>query len=75
MFSALGADAIYNLPNVLQRGMMPGELFGTAAPTSGAWRQGAKVQSLYPTPGGQMGWVCVNEGEPGGWRPFGRVEV
>lgn len=75
MFSALGADAIYNLPNALQRGTMPGELFGTAAPTSGAWWQGARVQSLYPAPGGPMGWVCVNEVEPGGWRPFGCVEV
>ena len=75
MSSAQGDDAIYNLPSDLQRGTMPGELFGAAAPTSGTWRQGSRVHSLYPAPGGPMGWVCVNGGSPGGWRPFGRVET
>lgn len=73
MSSALGTDAIYNLPSALQRGSMPGEFYGTAAPTTGAWQQRDRVHNLYPSAGGVMGWVCVAGGTPGTWKTFGSV--
>lgn len=36
-------------------------------PTAGYWRPGQQVWNTHPTGGGVLGWVCVEEGWPGGW--------
>lgn len=73
MSSVAGNDVMVGAPSTMQRGSMPGEFYGTAAPTSGAYAQGNRVHSLYPAAGGVMGWVCVVGGTPGTWRAFGNV--
>ncbi len=64
---------IGNMYEVLQRGTLPEVYFGSGAPTSGYFRQGARVEHLYPAPGGNTGWVCVAAGSPGTWRTYGSV--
>lgn len=48
-------------------------VMGTAAPTTGAWIRGDKVQSSVVTAGGNEGWVCISSGTPGTWVPYGYV--
>jgi hypothetical protein len=39
------------------------------------WYPGAiQINNTSPLPGGWSGWVCVQEGYPGAWRGFGRIE-
>ena len=64
---------IINLNEALQRGELPYHWFGTAAPTTGTWVQGARVENLYPVAGGVAGWVCVVAGSPGTWKTYGNV--
>jgi hypothetical protein len=45
----------------------------TAPPTAGTWRAGDKVWHSDPSPGGNIGWVCVAGGSPGDWKEFGRI--
>lgn len=68
-----GVDGGYNIPETLQRGNEVDVYYGTAAPSSGTWPQGAKVYSKYPSAGGYLGWVCVVGGTPGTWKTFGPV--
>lgn len=46
---------------------------GTAAPTSGSYRQGDIVWNTLPTPTGYVGWVCTKPGTPGLWKQFGQI--
>lgn len=46
---------------------------GDAIPTTGSYRQGDVVWNANPQPTGYMGWVCVREGTPGTWKPFGQI--
>jgi len=47
---------------------------GTAAPVTGTWTQGDQVRNIGPTAIGQpIGWVCIADGTPGTWRPFGVI--
>lgn len=46
---------------------------GDAIPTAGSYRQGDVVWNTNPQPTGYMGWVCVREGTPGVWKPFGQI--
>ncbi|MEA3044279.1 MAG: hypothetical protein QOH47_2117 [Sphingomonadales bacterium] len=50
-----------------------GELIGTAAPTSGAWKRGARIYNFTPSASGTEGWVCIAAGSPGTWKAFGSV--
>jgi hypothetical protein len=45
----------------------------SGAPTTGKYRQGDVVWNNNPVTEGFIGWVCVREGEPGNWAPFGRI--
>ena len=45
----------------------------SGAPTTGKYRQGDVVWNNNPVTEGFIGWVCVREGEPGSWAPFGRI--
>jgi len=42
-------------------------------PTNGTYNKGDVVWSNDPKPTGYMGWVCVREGTPGMWKPFGQI--
>lgn len=42
-------------------------------PTSGTYQKGDIVWSENPVPTGYVGWVCVREGTPGEWKPFGQI--
>ena len=46
---------------------------GSSMPTSGTYKQGDVVWNENPKPTGYMGWVCVREGTPGEWKPFGQI--
>lgn len=43
-------------------------------PTSGNYVIGDIVWNSEPLPGRFVGWVCVNQGSPGLWSGFGRIE-
>jgi hypothetical protein len=51
---------------------------GNAPPTSGVWQKGDGVVNVDPDPNipakAWRGWICVAAGEPGKWRPYGRLE-
>lgn len=49
--------------------------WGTAAPTTGAWKQGDMVQNSTPSAGGPEGWICVSTGSPGTWAAFGNSRL
>ena len=42
-------------------------------PTSGTFRKGDIVWNTNTVPTGYVGWVCVREGSPGEWKPFGQI--
>lgn len=45
----------------------------SSAPTSGSYRKGDIVWNEDPKPTGWVGWICVRDGTPGSWRPFGQI--
>jgi hypothetical protein len=55
------------------------ETTGSAAPNgaspraSGNWEQGDIVWNSSPTAGGNVGWVCTADGNPGTWKTFGVI--
>lgn len=49
------------------------EVYGTAAPATGAWRVGEIVWNTAPAAAGNIGWVCTTAGTPGTWKQFGTV--
>jgi hypothetical protein len=42
-------------------------------PQSGQHKKGDIVWNENPAIEGYIGWVCVRDGAPGGWAPFGRI--
>lgn len=46
---------------------------GTAAPTTGHYAKGDIVWNQDPKATDYIGWVCVVEGAPGAWLPFGVI--
>jgi len=42
-------------------------------PVSGNYSKGDVVWNSNPRAGGHVGWVCVREGTPGEWKPFGPI--
>jgi hypothetical protein len=48
---------------------------GNAAPTDGAYQKGDIVYNSDPQEGLYIGWVCVETGAPGRWKPFGKIEL
>ena len=45
----------------------------TAAPTTGTYAVGDKVENSVPAAGGYIGWVCVTAGTPGTWKGYGLI--
>ena len=48
---------------------------GTAVPTNGTFRQGDIVYNTNAVATGYVGWVCVRDGTPGQWKPFGAISA
>lgn len=46
---------------------------GNSIPTSGTYRKGDIMWSDNPKPTGYVGWICIREGTPGTWKPFGQI--
>lgn len=47
---------------------------GTAAPTTGEWARGDRINNASPSAGGFAGWICTTAGTPGTWKGFGAIE-
>jgi hypothetical protein len=48
-------------------------LTGSGAPVSGTFNRGDIVWNTHPIENSYIGWVCVVEGTPGEWLPFGAI--
>jgi hypothetical protein len=48
---------------------------GTEEPTTGTYKKGDIVWDADPKAGGYAGWICIREGAPGMWKPFGQIAV
>ena len=46
-----------------------------SSPQSGNYVKGDIVWNSDPKPTGYVGWVCVREGSPGEWKPFGQIST
>ena len=46
---------------------------GDGIPTIGLYNQGDIVWHDAPSPGGNLGWICIRTGTPGEWRSFGSI--
>jgi hypothetical protein len=68
-----GTSPSWNDPYILDRRNWP----GTAPPTEGVWQKGDGVINTDPDPNvparAWRGWICIEAGEPGVWRPYGAI--
>lgn len=55
--------------------MAPSIVYATAAPTTGAWKQGDIAYNTNPLPGASVGWICTAGGSPGTWKAFGTIDL
>lgn len=46
---------------------------GANIPTVGNYNKGDIVWNLDPKPTGYVGWICIKDGSPGMWKPFGQI--
>lgn len=46
---------------------------GIAIPATGNFNKGDICWNQNPTEIGYVGWICVNAGNPGSWKPFGLI--
>jgi len=46
---------------------------GTSAPRTGSFNRGDIFWNTEPRTGQPIGWVCIVQGTPGEWRPFGII--
>lgn len=46
-----------------------------STPTGGSYKIGDVVWNSKPQPTGYVGWICVREGSPGVWKPFGQISA
>lgn len=46
---------------------------GSSTPTSGNYKKGDVVWNDNPQSTSYIGWVCIREGTPGEWKPFGQI--
>lgn len=48
---------------------------GEKAPSNGFYRQGDIVWNSNPQPTSYVAWICIREGTPGVWKPFGQIST
>jgi hypothetical protein len=46
---------------------------GSKIPDSGHYKKGDLIWNSDPKPSGYVGWICVRDGTPGIWKPFGKI--
>jgi len=46
---------------------------GAMIPKNGTYKKGDVVWNENPQPTGYAGWICIQSGTPGEWRPFGQI--
>jgi len=46
---------------------------GTSKPNAGTYRKGDICWNSDPEATAYIGWVCIKEGTPGEWLPFGQI--
>ena len=46
---------------------------GSSEPQNGSYRKGDIVWNDNPKPTGYVGWICITDGTPGVWKPFGQI--
>lgn len=46
----------------------------SSAPKSGIWKLGDIVYNSKPKVNNYIGWICIEAGNPGVWKPFGFIE-
>jgi len=53
-----------------------GKKFETGAdiPSGGNYVLGDIIWNTNPVPTGYVGWICVRNGNPGEWKPFGQIQ-
>jgi hypothetical protein len=68
-------ELLYRIDRDQVRDLVNAVVSGTAPPSSGTWARGDIMYHLEPTPGGNVGWVCVEGGAPGQWSTFGAIEA
>lgn len=56
-------------------GVVDGQDWGTAAPTTGTWARGWIRWNTLPVAGGNAGWICVTAGPPGTWKQWGVINA
>lgn len=47
--------------------------WATAPPADGPSQHGDLLLNALPAANGLIGWVCVEDGTPGVWRPWGAI--
>ena len=48
-------------------------IYDTQPPIYGYWHKGSKVYNTEPSAGSYVGWICVESGNSGIWKPFGAI--
>jgi RNase P/RNase MRP subunit p29 len=48
--------------------------YATGMPRTGTHARGSIVWNSEPVQGSYAGWICTATGEPGEWRPFGKID-
>jgi len=60
-------------PYIIDRRNTP----GTEPPKTGVWKKGDCIRNTDPDPAvpakAWAGWICIKDGEPGGWVPYGAL--
>lgn len=46
---------------------------GETPPSTGSFRKGDIVWNSNPKPTSYVGWICILDGTPGEWKPFGTI--
>lgn len=48
--------------------------YAPSKPTNGTYNKGDIIWNSEPKPNGNVGWICVQSGNPGTWCPFGEIK-
>lgn len=46
---------------------------GSGEPKTGSYKVGDIIWNESPKPTGYVGWICIKDGTPGIWKPFGQI--
>jgi hypothetical protein len=52
---------------------LPRQYYGSAIPSTGAWKVGDIMWKTVPVSGSEPGWVCTTAGSPGTWKAMANL--